>query len=95
MLLEVVSRLLKANPAAGACRTRPLARPLPPGTRKPGVDEEMRWDPRPCIIRLKGRGLTPPSKMGYLSGQNPLDGTAHGHLALPPNGAAPLWGHVT
>ena len=32
------------------------------------------------------------SNMGYLSGQNPLWGTARGDRALPPYGGAALWG---
>ena len=42
----------------------------------------MRWDPPPRIIRPKQRNVRLWSNMGYLSGQNPLQGTARGDRAL-------------
>ena len=43
-----------------------------PGPQNPEVDEDVRWDPPPRIIRLKQRNVRPRSNMGYLSWQNPL-----------------------
>ena len=43
-----------------------------PGPRNPEVDEDVRWDPSPHIIRPKERSLRLRSNMGYLSGQNAL-----------------------
>ena len=43
-----------------------------PGPQKPEVDEDVRWDSPPRIIRPKERNVTLWSNMGYLSGQNPL-----------------------
>ena len=42
------------------------------GPQNPEVDEDVRWDPPPRIIRPKERGVRLRSSMGYLSGQNPL-----------------------
>ena len=75
VLLQVVSRPQKTNPGWGACRIRPLARPLAPGPRNPGVDEEMRWA-TPPIIRPKESDVRPRSNMGYVSRQNPMEGTS-------------------
>ena len=36
------------------------------------VDEDVRWDPPPVIIRPEERKVRLRSNMGYLSGQNPL-----------------------
>ena len=65
-----------------------------PGPQNPEVDEDVRWDPPPRVIRPKERSLRLRSNMGYLSGQNPLYGTARGDRALPPCRGAALWGHV-
>ena len=78
-MLQVVSRLLKTNPGGGACRTKPLARPQAPGPRNLEIDEEVQWDPPRSIIRSKERNVS----MGYLSPQNPQEGTARGDRALP------------
>ena len=43
-----------------------------PGPQNPEVDEDVRWDPPPHIIRPKERNVRLRSNMGYLSGQNPL-----------------------
>ena len=43
-----------------------------PGPQNPEVDEDVRWDPPPCIIRPKERSVRLRSNMGYLSGQNLL-----------------------
>ena len=72
VLLQVASRLLKTNPGGGACRTGPLAWLRAPGPQNPEVDEDLRWDPPPRIIRPKERNVRLRSNMGYLSGQNPL-----------------------
>ena len=42
------------------------------GPQNPEVDEDVRWDPPPRIIRPKERNVRLRSNMGYLSGQNPL-----------------------
>ena len=72
-----------------------MARLLAPGPLNPEVDEEMRRDPPPRIIRQKERDVRPRSNMGYLSGQNPMEGPARGDRALLPHGGAVLWGHLT
>ena len=94
VLLQVASRLLKNNPGRGACRTGPLAWLSAPGPQNPQVDEDVRWDPPPRITRPKEGNVRLRSNMGYLSGQNPLYGTARGDCALPLCGGAPLWKHV-
>ena len=53
----------------------------PPGPQIPEVDEDVRWDPPPPIIRPKERNVRLPSNMGYLSRQNPPYGTARGNRA--------------
>ena len=65
-------RLLKSNPRGGACRTGPLAWLRASGPKNPEVDEDVRWDPPPKIIRRKERNVRLRSNMGYLSGQYPL-----------------------
>ena len=72
LLLQVASHLLKTNPGGGACRTGPLAWLPALGPQNPEVDEDVRWDPPPRIIRPKERNVRLRSNMGYLSGQNPL-----------------------
>ena len=52
----------------------------------------MRWDPPPRIIRPKERNVRLRSNMGYLSGRNPLWGTARGDRAFPPCGGAAFLG---
>ena len=42
-----------------------------PGPQNQEVDEDVRWDPPPRIIRLKERNVRIRSIMGHLSGQNP------------------------
>ena len=54
----------------------------------------MQSNPTPCIIRSKERDWRPRLNIGYLSGQNPMEGTARGDRALLPHGGATLWGHV-
>ena len=71
-----------------------MARPLAPERQNPEFDEEMQWDPPPCIIRRKERDVRPWSNMGYLSGENRMEATARGDRALLPLGGAALWGHV-
>ena len=43
-----------------------------PGPQNPAVDEDVRWDPPPRIIRPKERSVRLRSNMGYLSVQDPL-----------------------
>ena len=42
-----------------------------PGPQNPEVDEGVRWDPPPPIVRPKERSVRLRSNMGYLSWQNP------------------------
>ena len=42
-----------------------------PGPQNPEVDEDVRWDAPPRIIRSKQRNVRLRSNMGYLSGQDP------------------------
>ena len=72
VLLQVASRLLKTNPGGGACRTGPLAWFPAPGRQNPEVDEDVRWDPLPRIIRPKEGNVRLRSNKGYLPGQSPL-----------------------
>ena len=65
------------------------------GPRTLEVDQEVRRDPAPRIIRPKERNVRPGSNMGYLSGQSPMEGTTRGDRALLQHGGAALWGHVT
>ena len=50
--------------------------------------------PTPRYHPPKGEEWEPRTNMGYLSGQNPQEGTAGGDRALPPHGGSALWGHV-
>ena len=43
-----------------------------PGPQNLQVDEDVRWDPPPRIIRPRERNVGLRSNMGYVSGQNPL-----------------------
>ena len=63
------SLLTKAG--RGVCITGPLAWLGAPGPQNPEVDEDVRWDPPPRIIRPKERNVRLRLNMGYLSGQNP------------------------
>ena len=65
-----------------------------PGPQNLEVDEDVRQDPLPRIIRAKERSVRLRSNMGYLSEQNPLYGAARGDRALSPCGGAALSGHV-
>ena len=69
VLLQVASRLLKTNPCGAACRAGPLAWLWAAGSQNPEVDEDLRWDPPPLIIRPNERNVRLQSNMGYLSGQ--------------------------
>ena len=54
----------------------------------------MQWDPPPRVIRPKESNVRPRLNLGYLSEQDPMEGTARGDRALPPRGGAALWGSV-
>ena len=54
----------------------------------------MQWDPIPRIVCPKERDVRPQANMAYLSGQNPMEGTARGDRALLPHGGAALWVNV-
>ena len=71
VLLQVASRLLKTNPGGGACRTGPVAWLRAPGPQNPEVDDDVRLDPPPRIVRPKERNVRLRSNMCYPSGQNP------------------------
>ena len=49
----------------------------------------MRWDPPPRIIRPKEMNVRPRSNMGYVSGQDPMEGIAYCSRQLSPS---PTWG---
>ena len=57
--------LLKINPGGGVCRTGPMAWLAALGPQNLEVDEDVRWDPPPRIIRPKERSVRLWSNMGY------------------------------